>query len=169
MDAIERVIARDEIRQLACRYALAMDSRDIGALVGLFVEDVQVGENLFGREALRASFEGQLRDVGVTILFVGNHVIDFETDEEAEGNVYCRAEVQHGDRWINQAILYRDRYRRCDGNWYFVRRLHRLWYGAEATLNPLSLPPANWPENHTGRGSLPEEWETWREFWKGDA
>ena len=169
MDAIERVIARDEIHQLACRYALAMDSRDIGALVGLFVEDVQVGRDLFGREALRESFEGQLRDVGVTILFVGNRVIDFETEKDAQGHVYCRAEVQDGDRWINQAILYRDRYRRCDGNWYFVRRLHRLWYGVEASFNPLSLPPANWPENQTGSGSLPEEWETWREFWKVDG
>jgi ketosteroid isomerase-like protein len=166
MDAIERVIARDEIRQLAYRYALAMDSRDIDDLVGLFVADVQVGSKARGREALRQSFEEQLREVGVTILFVGNHVIEFEQDDLARGQVYCRAEVQDGDRWIHQAILYSDRYQRRDGRWYFVRRLHRLWYGVEAAGNPLQQAPADWPENHTGRGSLPEEWETWQKFWQ---
>ena len=165
MDAIEQVIARDEIRQLAYRYALAMDSRDIDELVGLFVEDVQVGADAKGREALRENFERQLREVGVTILFVGNHVIEFEQKDVASGQVYCRAEVEDGDRWIHQAILYTDRYRRCDGRWYFVRRQHRLWYGAESPANPLGQAEAQWPENHTGKGSLHEEWETWRAFW----
>ena len=95
-----------------------------------------------GREALRESFDQQLREVGITILFVGNHVIDFEGDDKASGHVYCRAEVQDGERWIHQAILYRDRYRRCDGQWYFVRRLHRLWYGLEAPTSPIQQPDA---------------------------
>ncbi len=168
MDAIERVIARDEISQLASRYALAMDSRDLDALVGLFVEDVRVGADGCGREALRDSFDQQLREIGVTILFVGNHVIDFEGEDEASGHVYCRAEVQDGERWIHQAILYRDRYRRCGERWYFVRRLHRLWYGLEAPTSPIQQPDANWPERHAGRGSLPGEWETWRAFWKAE-
>ena len=167
MNAMDRVIARDEIQQLAFRYALATDARDIDGLVGLFVEDVRVGADGHGRDALRRSFEEQLRAVGVTILFVGNHLIDFEADDLAQGHVYCRAEVQDGDRWVQQAILYRDRYRRCDGRWYFIRRLHKLWYGVEAPSNPLAQPPAHWPENHAGRGSLPEEWDSWREFWGG--
>ena len=37
MDPVERAVARDEIRQLAARYALAVDSRDLDSLVGLFV------------------------------------------------------------------------------------------------------------------------------------
>ena len=89
-----------------------------------------------------------------------------EDYEAALGQVYCKAEVQDGDRWIHQAILYRDRYRRCQGRWYFARRLHRLWYGVEASVSPLGQAPAHWPENHAGRGTLPEEWETWGEFWK---
>jgi ketosteroid isomerase-like protein len=166
MNAMERVIARDEIRQLAFRYALATDARDLDALVELFVEDVQVGGDRVGRDALRASFKEQLRAVGVTILFVGNHLIDFEGEENALGHVYCKAEIQDGERWIKQAILYRDRYRCCQGQWYFVRRLHRLWYGVEASTSPLAQAPARWPENHAGRGTLPEEWESWGKFWK---
>ena len=43
MTPVERCVARDEIRQLAYRYALAVDSRDIDLLVSLFVPDVKVG------------------------------------------------------------------------------------------------------------------------------
>lgn len=162
---LERLLACEEIRQLAYRYALAVDSRDIDTLVELFVEDVRVGGDASGREALRRDFERKLRGVGVTILFVGNHIIDFDDHDHARGVVYCRGEVQHGKRWIAQAIQYRDHYERRDGRWYFVRREHLLWYGAELPANPIDQPPANWPQNPTGKGTLPESWESWRRFW----
>ena len=57
MDTVERLLAHEEIRQLAARYALAIDSRDLDSLVGLFVDDVRVGRDERGREALRASFD----------------------------------------------------------------------------------------------------------------
>jgi hypothetical protein len=167
MTALDDLLARDEIRQLAARYALAVDSRDLDALVGLFVDDVQVGRELFGRSALRVEFDRSLREIGVSILNVGTHVIDLVDDDHATGSVYCKGEIQDGDRWIHQAILYRDTYARRAGHWYFVRRLHLLWYGAEVGVNPLGLPPANWPENHDGMGTVPECWATWREFWAG--
>jgi hypothetical protein len=166
MEEIARLSAIEEIRRLAHAYALAVDSRDIAALVGLFVEDVQVGRDRFGREALREDFTRQLREVGITILFVGNHLIDFDDDDRARGIVYCKAEVQQGERWLHQAIQYRDVYGRRAGRWYFVRRRHLLWYGSDAGANPLGLPPARWPEHQSGRGTLPESWESWQRFWK---
>ena len=166
MDDVAKLLARDEIRQLAYRYALAIDSRDIDTLIGLFVEDVRVGRDTFGREALRENFEAQLREVGITILFVGNHLIDFQSDNKATGVVYCKNETQIDDHWIHQAIQYRDDYERRNGQWLFVRRRHLLWYGSEVGENPLSLPAANWPERQVGRGTLPESWDTWQSFWK---
>ncbi len=164
MNAIDRLVAYEEIRQLAARYALAIDSRDLDALVGLFVDDVQVGRDRRGRAALRDSFRTSLRAIGVSILNVGTHVIDIVDDHHATGHVYCKGEIQDGDRWIHQAILYRDTYERRGEHWYFVRRIHELWYGAEVGVNPLGLAPANWPEHHAGWGTLPERWESWREF-----
>jgi ketosteroid isomerase-like protein len=165
MDPVERAVARDEIRQLAARYALAVDSRDLDSLVGLFVPDVRVGPDASGREALRRDFDRQLRGVGISILFVGNHVIDFDDDQHAHGVVYCKGEIQDGERWIHQAIQYRDTYERRKSHWYFVRRVHLLWYGAEMGQNPLELAPGDWPHTHTGKGTLPESWETWQTFW----
>ena len=168
-DQVARLLAYEEIRQLAARYALATDSRDLDTLVGLFVEDVQVGRDTFGREALRRSFDTALRGVGISILNVGTHVIDLLDADHATGHVYCKGEIQDGERWIHQAILYRDTYARRDGHWYFVRRRHELWYGAEVGANPLRLEPANWPEHHEGRGTVPETMPTWRRFWADDA
>ena len=165
MEAVDRLLSIEAIRQLAYRYAWATDSRDIDALISLFIDDVRVGRDRYGREALRASFESQLREIGISILNVGNHIIDFEDDDHASGIVYCRGEIQDGERWIVQAILYQDNYERRETDWYFVRRKHLLWYGAEEGENPLDLPPANWPENHTGRGTLPESLATWKLFW----
>jgi ketosteroid isomerase-like protein len=168
VELLERLVAHDEIRQLAARYALAVDSRDLDTLVGLFVDDVQVGRDTFGRDALRAEFDRSLRAIGVSILHVGTHVIDLADDDDATGWVSCKGEIQDGERWIHQAILYADTYARRDGHWYFVRRIHRLWYGAEVGVSPIGLPPANWPEHHDGRGTVPECFESWREFWARD-
>jgi hypothetical protein len=163
---VERAVARDEIRQLAYRYALAIDSRDLDLLVSLFVPDVRVGRSVAGREALRAFFAESLSAIGVSILFVGNHLIDFESPERARGVVYCRGQIQDGARWIEQAIQYRDQYERRDGAWLFVRRDHLLWYGVETALRPLDQEPADWPARHVGRGTLPEAFPSWGAFWK---
>ena len=164
MQPIDRLLAYEEIRQLVARYALAVDSRDLDALVALFVDDVQVGRESAGRDALRVEFTRTLSEVGVTVLTVGTHVIDLVDAESATGSVYCHGEIEVEDRWVRQAILYRDTYAWRAGHWYFVRRRHELWYGAPAELNPLTLPSANWPASTVGRGTVPECWETWREF-----
>lgn len=164
MDDIARLVAYEEIRQLAARYAVAVDRRDLDALVELFIDDVRVGRDTYGRDALRANFEESLGAIGPSILNIGTHQIDFVDDDNATGHVYCKAEIADGDRWIHQAIRYDDTYERRDGHWYFVRRLHKLFYGAEVGVNPLGLPPANWPENHDGLGTLPYEEPTWQAF-----
>lgn len=167
VDRIDRLVAHDEIRQLAARYAVAVDSRDLDELVSLFVPDVRVGRDLVGRDALRASFEASLSAVGVTLLQVGTHRIDLLDDDHATGVVYCTGEVLDGDEWVRQAILYRDTYERRDGSWRFVRRVHELWYGVAIDPNPLEQPAAEWPASSTGRGTVPESWPTWTAFWRG--
>jgi ketosteroid isomerase-like protein len=163
------LVAHEQIRQLASRYALAVDSRDLDALVALFVPDVRVGRDSYGREALRGSFEASLGAIGVSMLHVGTHVIDLVDDDHATGSVYCRADVEEDGQVIHQAILYRDTYQRREGRWFFVRRIHELWYGLPLERNPLDQPPANWPERSWGRGTVPETWPSWGTFRAGRA
>jgi uncharacterized protein (TIGR02246 family) len=169
IDALERLVAHDEIRMLAARYALAVDSRDLDALVALFVPDVQVGSHASGRDALKGFFDRSLHEVGVTVLQVAGHVIDLDDDHHAHGTVYCRAGVQEGDRWVEQAIAYLDTYERRDGRWLFVRRDHHLFYGVQASERPLAQEPARWPARSTGVGTLPDVWPSWGAFWEADG
>jgi ketosteroid isomerase-like protein len=166
LSPIELAVARDQLRDLVSRYALAVDSRDLDTLVGLFVDDVRVGRAATGRDALRASFRASLSAVGVTILQVGTHVIDVDDADHARGLVYCSGQVQDGDRWIHQSILYRDTYERRDEQWFFVRRVHELFHGVAAPEHPLEQEPANWPERSHGRGTVPESFPTWSTFWE---
>src|SRR5262245_46936119 len=161
MDPVARLVAHDEIRMLAARYSLALDSRDLDTLVELFVPDVRVGKET-GRDALRRQFTEMLRDLRQSILFVAGHVIDLDDDDHAHGVVYARGELEVEEKWIVQAIQYQDTYERRDGRWLFVRRKHLLWYGAELGQTPVGLPPANWPANATGTGTMPEAWKTWQ-------
>ena len=48
--------------------ATVTDRRDIDALVALFVDDVRVGRDSYGRAALHANLSEQLRAIGVSIL-----------------------------------------------------------------------------------------------------
>ncbi len=164
-NALEKLLAYEQIRQLASHYAVAVDSRDLDALVALFIDDVRVGRDTYGRAALRASFDASLRGIGVSMLNVGTHAIDLLDADHATGSVYCHGQIQDGDRWIHQMILYRDTYERRDGTWLFVRRIHELWYGQQAERSPLDQPPADWPTNHDGRGTVPESWPSWSAFW----
>src|SRR3954465_597838 len=132
MTELETVAAYEAIRQLAARYAVAVDSRDLDALVDLFVDDVRVGRDEYGRAALRRAFDVMLRAIGVSILNVGTHEITLVDADHATGVAYCHGEIEGGDRWIRQAIAYSDSYERRDGQWLFVRRVHELFYGVEA-------------------------------------
>jgi ketosteroid isomerase-like protein len=166
---LEKLLAFEQIRQLAAHYAVAVDSRDLDALVALFIDDVRVGRDMFGRAALRESFDISLRGIGVSILNVGTHAIDLLDADHATGSVYCHGQIQDGDRWIHQMILYRDSYERRDGEWYFVRRIHELWYGQQAERNPLDQSAADWPANHDGLGTVPGSWPTWSAFWSAQS
>lgn len=168
MTPVERAAARDEIRQLAYRYADAVDRRDIDLMVSLFAPDARFGAYGAGPEACRRLSEESLARVGVAVLMVTNHLIDFEDAGNAYGAVWCHAHVDdHAERFIEQLIKYEDRYVLLDDGWRFARRRHLLWYGAATGRSPLDQPVANWPAQQVGRGSIPYDDPAWQAFWAG--
>ena len=161
---IDRLESIEEIRQLVARYALAVDTRDLETLVGLFVADVEVGRLGTGRAALLGTDAWHLAAREKALLSVGTHVIDLVDAASATGEVYCTGEIDRDGVLLRQAILYRDTYRRDPEGWRFVRRNHLLWYSAPLGVDPRHLPLANWPKGHVGRGTVPEVFATYREF-----
>jgi hypothetical protein len=164
---VQRLEAVEEIRQLASRYSLALDSRNVPALVALFVEDVEVHDGKVGREALAEWFDPILRPYTTTFHIIGNHVIDFVDDDHATGAVYCRPEHEVGDLWIVMPVVYEDRYERQGGHWFFKSRRPHAFYAADVLESPLQIEGRfHFPDNpFMTRAVLPERWESWQNFW----
>ena len=164
-DPLAWLIASEEIRQLASRYALWYGARDTQRLAELFLPTIKVTRELSGTEALKDSFDGQMQTLGRVILQVHNHLIDVADDAHATGIVSCRGEIEDAQgNWIIQQIQYHDTYACVEGRWLFARRQHLLWYGHTMPDAPVGLDDANWPQSQTGKGELPECLESWQNW-----
>jgi ketosteroid isomerase-like protein len=165
-EQIARLDAIEQIRQLAARYALAVDSRDLETLVQLFIEDVNLGRLGSGRDVLHKDFTRRLRRFTTSIHFVCNHVIDIENPDRATGVVYTRAEHELRGEWIVLALQYWDTYERRDGRWYFARRKAMPWYAIDAADRPNGAIKMRWPDMPHAAPPLPDAWASWGEFWR---
>ena len=175
---VRRLIDRDLIRELSHRYALAIDSWDVDGLVALFVPDYELADGRTGHAALRDWFMAILSSYTTSIHLVGNHVISFdEVDaDHATGSVYCRCELEVGERWIVSCLQYRDVYERSSDDWRFRRRDMAGWYATDVLDRPIGPSKARWnptepipipplrPDANEAVG-LPGAWPTWTAFW----
>jgi hypothetical protein len=164
-ERLARLEAIDEIRQLPHRYGLAVDTRDLDALASLFVSDVRVGRDQTGRAALAEWYGRSLERFGVSIHFVGNHVIDVLSPDSASGVVTCRDELEVGGEWHIGMIQYWDDYRREDGQWLFRRRKLHRWYLVDALTRPGWSAGVNADAETIRTPLLPDAWPSWDRFW----
>ena len=164
---IERIESHLAIQQLPCRYALAVDARDLDAFTALFVEDVDCGRYGKGRAALRSFIEPALRSFYRSHHQICGHVIDFIDADHATGKVYCRAEHEDGARWIVMAICYFDTYERREaGQWFFVRRSEKHWYSTDIEERPQGPDFQRWERWADRKPALPQAFPTWNQFWQ---
>ena len=163
---IDRIESHIAIQQLPIRYAIAVDSRDLDAWVGLFVADVNCGQRGRGRDVLKSIIDPQVRT-----FYRSNHQIcgpqvDFVDDDHATGKVYCRAEHEWQGKWVVMAICYFDEYERRDGRWYFVRRREKHWYSSDVLDRPGQPVFQNWEAWPDATPELPQAFPTWATFWQ---
>ncbi|MCA9509851.1 MAG: nuclear transport factor 2 family protein [Myxococcales bacterium] len=168
-ERLDRLESIDEIRQLVAKYCLALDMRDLDALVGLFPEDVRVGGGERGRAALKRWFDDTLRlQFTGTAHVTGNHIVELESRDAARGLVYSRNEHETGDEWVVMTMLYWDRYERIDGRWLFRRRLPLYWYATDQNAPPIGANKMRWPDREPYEGGYHDFFPSWREFWASD-
>ncbi len=172
---IDRLESLDAIRQLPAKYALALDMRDMDAMVGLFPADVRVGRHGQGREALRSYMDRTLRSPFTgTSHHVGGHVIEFDDPGHAHGVVYSKNEHEtpvpgHGDQWVIMQMMYLDDYVRQDGRWFFTRRLPLYWYATDLNAPPIGPAKMRWPGSDYAEGNFHSIFPSWSEFWARDG
>jgi hypothetical protein len=163
---IDRLESLDSIRQLAARYCLALDMRDMDALVNLFPADVRVSRDATGRAALRRWFDETLRvQFDGTAHVTGNHIIEFDDRDHAHGVVYSRNEHETGPEWVIMTMMYWDQYERIDGAWFFRRRLPLYWYATDLNKPPIGDRKMRWPGREPYEGGWGDFWPSWKEFW----
>lgn len=159
----------ESIRQLACLYALAVDSRDLDLMQSIYADDVDRGSFGRGHDALRRSLEQSLSAVGTTVHTVANHVVRLVDDSHATGTVYHRGDSRSLDgTWRTRVGIYDDVYERRAGGWVFVSRQLRYWYedvpvpapGTERLVHAITgTSPA------MSGDILPDAWPSWGAFW----
>jgi uncharacterized protein (TIGR02246 family) len=163
---IDRLESLDEIRQLAAKYSLALDMRDMEAMVSLFPADVKVGREASGRLALRAYMDGTLRSPFTgTSHHIGGHVIEFDDPDHAHGICYSKNEHETGDEWVIMQMMYADDYVRQDGRWYFARRLPLYWYATDLNKPPVGDKKMRWPGTDWVEGNFHKLFPSFAEFW----
>ena len=167
---IERIEAQLEIQQLPVRYAVAVDSRNVDALVELFAADVDCGRWGSGREALKAYFGSPqvLSGFYRSVHLICGHAVDLVDAQHATGTVYCRAGHEDQDHWVEMAICYFDRYVRSEGRWCFERRDEKHWYSTDWESRPGRPGFQNWPDKYDGpkhQPQLPHAWPSWQRDW----
>lgn len=165
-ERVEKLEAIEQIRQLPHRYALGLDTRNLDDMVELFVEDVRVGRDKVGRQAMKEWFAKTFTSFGDSIHFVGNHVIDFDSPDRARGIVTCQDQLEKKPEWHVGLIQYWDQYERHGGRWYFrFRKLHR-WYIDDALRRPSHGAGMEADRQNMSIHPLPDAWPTWGKFWQ---
>lgn len=167
---IDRLESLDAIRQLPAKYALALDMRDMEAMVSLFPADVRVGKDASGRQALRAYMDRTLRSPFTgTSHHIGGHVIEFNDADHAHGVVYSKNEHETGDEWVIMQMMYVDDYVRADGRWHFARRLPLYWYAVDLNKPPIGPNKMRWPGTEWVEGNFHKLFPSYAEFWARDG
>ena len=166
---VARLEALDEIRQLAAKYAVALDMRDLDAVVNLFVDDVGVPGKRRGRQELRQWYDTEMRhDLLGSAHGPLGHVIDIHDDDRATGLVYSRNDLETESAWIIELLAYLDAYERRDGRWYFARRTPLFWYQTDITSPPVGPQKMRWPGTTAHEGTFHDAFPSWAAFWAAD-
>ena len=169
-ERMRRIEDRIEIGELAHRYAVAVDDRDMATLADCYTRDAvfdSVGGRTVGRDAIIEYFAGRFRLMGPTRHLPVSSVLEFHGDDEARGQVLAHAELGMDGRTIFSALRYDDHYRREDGRWRFQeRRLQQLYAMplAELATGLAESRRKRWPGTEPTVDDIPEDLPTWQAF-----
>lgn len=176
---LERIEAKEAIRDLVVRYGMAVDDRDMDAVGDGFTDDAvfRHGDDSIvnhGRDEIVAFYTDRLRAFGATYHYPHSHLIELDANDpdRATGVVCAHAELGIDGRTYVTALRYHDQYRREDGEWRFAeRRLAMLYYMDLAELVDGGLAQGDRKRyfGTIGPSEIPEKLPTWREFFAGAA
>lgn len=141
IDALDRLVAIEEIRQLKARYFRLLDQKDFDAFATVFTEDFRYLDDakqmeLVGRDAF-VSFIAERHARSVSVHEGHDSEIELDSSDEAHG-IWAMNDMVILPRDTNGRTIqhgsghYTERYRRVSGRWCIARsHLSRLWLSIE--------------------------------------
>lgn len=166
---LKRVEASIAIQQLPARYAMAVDARNLDDLADLYIDDIDFGPLGKGREALKSYFTAATSIFYRSIHQILGHKFDFIDDDNAVGQVYCRADHERGDTWIVAQMCYFDKYVRRGDKWYFAdKRDFDFYYCADSLEHPQDVNFQRFvvPGMKMDKPMMVDRFPSWRSFWE---
>ena len=146
--ALTRLIAKDEIRELAMLYSRGVDRKDAALLRTLYTEDATDthGDTFDGTAEDYVQFlERAFTQIKYSGHHICNHLISIDGNE-GEGEVYALAYHIFPDgkgAWIEDmmCVRYIDRYRKdVDNRWRFAQRIVTYDFREQRTHSDLKAP-----------------------------
>ena len=151
--ALAKLIAKDQIRDLALLYSRAIDRKDIDLLRDLYTEDAtdDHGDSYAGSQQGYCDFiEKSFPYMNYSGHHACNHLIDVDLENGTGcGEIYALAyhlipDGQGGQLEDLMAVRYIDNYRLCaDGKWRFAKRV--VTYDMKIR-RPLAGPTVDFPD-----------------------
>jgi ketosteroid isomerase-like protein len=162
---LERLVAREAIEDLAVRYAMAVDDRDVDTVLSCFIPDgtfVRRGTETSGSE-LRPFWERMMARYGLTVHTVHGHLVTVDAGTATATGVQAgSAELHHAGTLVRASYRYRDRYARLDGRWLFARReLAFAYVLADGEPFPDGIDRIRWPGTEPEPADYPEVSGPW--------
>ena len=169
---VDRLEAREAIRELVTKYAVACDEHDIPRLQNLFTEDaVFKSPSSFmeasGREAIASMFIEVLKTRGPGYHWTHDLIVEHGEDRDtATGIVYSHAETTPNGVVSIAAMKYRDSYRRESGVWYFSEReIHFFYYVPMSEyIETLNQEKRLYVGTEKRAADYPESVQSWKDF-----
>ena len=160
-DALERLVAVDEIRQAVLRFCRGLDRLDVELMRSAYLPRAVDDHGVFVGDAAefcqRAVTSHSRYDA--TLHCVLNHTVELDSPTAARGEAYVLAHVlrtdEHGvrqhDAWWGR---YQDRYERRDGRWGIAHRIcvHE-WTQTRPVGDPMPLETALFKQGSADRGT----------------
>jgi hypothetical protein len=130
---LAEVEGRLAIRELASRYGIHIDDRDLKSVEKLFTKNAVVRSkdgvmNSSGRDSIIKLYELRYTMLGPTLHVAHDNYVVFDSPTKAHGMVTSHAEVWRNEQAQIAAIRYDDKYEVEDGVWKFAERVLSFFY-----------------------------------------
>lgn len=169
-ELLARLAAKDEIRDLAGAYAIAVDDHDLDTLLAMFTADATFAvadETLRGHDAIREFYIGSMERYHTMLHTPDIHLITVADATHASGTMTGHAELAVHDTLMLTAFRYQDRYVHDRGRWLFQSRCVRFMYAVPFESMGASFRTTKrirWPQTRYTDADYPETAPTWRGY-----